>query len=225
MEYIYSGVSLQNKRSSNMDSLILKTKYIDKMSALLAVVCDGVGSLSEGAFASAIAARTLSAWFDAIDSTQRIGLKMRDTILQINTEITIRAQEQNIQTASTLSALLFVENMYYIVHVGDSRIYCHDGGNLFSLTNDDVTEQGKLAAYIGQGESMALQYTEGAAEGKTFLICSDGLYKRMDNQELVTRIKADNMRVVKESVLALTEYVIGKGEQDNITIAVMKMKN
>ena len=109
MKYLYSGVSLKNGRCLNMDSLLLINGHIDKKKALLAVVCDGVGSMPEGDYASGAAARLLNGWFSTVTSTEKAGLRMRDAILDINTRIVAEAKQKNIETASTLSALLLIE--------------------------------------------------------------------------------------------------------------------
>lgn len=223
MVFIYDGICLQNKRSSNMDSLLLKSRMIGNTPALLAVVCDGVGSMTDGSFASGAAVNTLGKWFDSRVDIERIGLKMRDAVLEINAAIIAKAVEKEIKTASTLSALLLLNDTYHIVHVGDSRIYAHDGVTLTPLTSDDVSETGKLCACIGRSEQITLQYAEGAAWKKTFLICTDGLYKRMDPLLLAANVRIDNHHMAKESVKILTQYVIAQGEQDNITIALLRI--
>jgi len=129
--------------------------------------------------------------------------------------------------ASTLSALLLIENIYYITHIGDSRIYCYECENetLTVLTNDDVSESGKLTACIGQNENIFLQYSEGVASGKIFLVCSDGLYKKMDTGFLANQMKKCNKRSLKELIVSLPQYVMDRGEQDNISMALIKMEN
>ena len=225
MNYLFSGVSLQNGRQSNMDSLFLKRGQITKQDALLAVVCDGVGSLSDGAYASGIAARMLNEWFDSVKTFERIGLKMRDAILEINANIIVSAKRQDMDTASTLSALLLLEENYYIVHIGDSRIYCYEDGALSTLTSDDVSESGKLTAYIGKKEDIFLQYSEGDASDKTFLVCSDGLYKRMDLEFMAEKMKLWNKQSSGETIEILSKFVIGRGEQDNISLALVKIES
>lgn len=225
MKYLYNGVSLQNRRQSNMDRLLLKTRCINGEDTLLAVVCDGVGSLAEGAFASGLAVKMIDDWFGKVSKTERIGLILRDTVLNINTYIISEARHKNINTASTLSALLLVENFYYIVHVGDSRIYSLEDGILSTHTNDDVSASGKLTACIGQTEETVLQYSEGSAGGKTFLVCSDGLYKRMDIDFMTYKMNVRSKRDVKRGVAALTQYVIKNGEQDNISLAIIRIES
>ena len=225
MSYLYSGVSIKNRRQSNMDSLLLKGKKIEKKDAFLAVVCDGVGSLENGAFAAGTSTRMLSEWFRKVTNSEDIGLRMRDTVLKINTYIVSEARHKGILTASTLSALLLIGELYYIVHVGDSRVYYYDDGTLLGLTNDDVSVSGKLTACIGQTENIILQYSEGSAADKLFILCSDGLYKRMNIDFMISNINTQNRRGLRESAEALIQYAISHGEQDNISLALVKTES
>ena len=224
-KYLYSGVCFKNGRTSNMDSLLVKIRSLGDKRALLAVVCDGVGSLQDGEFASGTAARELGEWFDSLTDFQRAGMKMRDTVHTINAHIIQAAQQKKLRSASTLSAILLLEGQYHITHVGDSRVYVNDGRALIQLTCDDVSETGSLTAYIGQERGLMPQYLEGDAVGKTFLLCSDGLYKRMDRGFLFDNMGASSMRAAKSSVNALTRYVIDEGEKDNITAVLIKTMN
>lgn len=225
MNYLFSGKSLRNQRPINMDSLLLKSGLISGKKALLAVVCDGVGSLADGAFASKRAVQMLSGWFNKADTSDRIGLALRDAIIAINSHIIKEIGKANIRAASTLSALLLIDRYYYIAHIGDSRIYSYQDGILSILTSDDVSEMGKLTACIGQTENIFLQYYEGEARGKTFLICSDGLYKRMDTGFMRAKIKTWDKCSAEEVIKNLTQYVIEQGEQDNISIALLKTED
>jgi serine/threonine protein phosphatase PrpC len=225
VNYLFSGESLRNKRPVNMDSLLLKCGMIREKKALLAVVCDGVGSLADGAFASKRAVQMLSEWFSKADTACRIGLALRDAIITINGHVMKEAGKANIKAASTLSALLLINRYYYIVHIGDSRIYSCEDETLSILTCDDISEEGKLTACIGQTENIFLQYYEGKASGKTFLICSDGLYKRMDTDFLRSQLKDWDKCSAEEAIKNLTQYVIEQGEQDNISIALVKTED
>jgi serine/threonine protein phosphatase PrpC len=230
LQYQFYGVSLQNKRPSNMDSLLLKCSVIQSKNALLALVCDGVGSMASGAFASGEATRMLGEWFTQANASTRVGLDMRDAILQINRSIISQAKTHKIDTATTLSAILLIEQTYYITHIGDSRIYCYDSRQaderaLSILTHDDLSPSGKLTACIGQTEDVFPQCAEGNAEGKTFLVCSDGLYNRMDLGIIAAAMKNWSSKALKEPADALTRYAIERGEQDNITIAMAKTVN
>ena len=61
-KYVFQGVSIQNQRSQNMDRLLIKEKKVIGGNIYLAAVCDGVGSLEDGAFAASIAIHMLDGW-------------------------------------------------------------------------------------------------------------------------------------------------------------------
>jgi len=224
--FLFTGASLQNGRSSNMDSLLIKQRSIDNSDAILAVVCDGVGSLEDGGLAAGMAVHLLNDWFDSIESTARIGIKMRDYVLDVNAKIIAQAKENKKNTATTLTALLLLDSTYFITHVGDSRAYsyCNINEELLQITTDDVSEAGKLTSVIGRVLNILPQYYEGSIAGKTFLICSDGLIKRMDVEYLSTEIKLrtktkKDMKIITKT---LPQYVIGRGERDNISFALLR---
>lgn len=64
--YSYDGISLQNQRAVNMDSLLLKTRMIQGRNFCIAVVCDGVGSMQDGQFAAVTAVTLLNHWFTSM---------------------------------------------------------------------------------------------------------------------------------------------------------------
>lgn len=225
MSYTFNGISLKNGRNINMDSLLLTSRHINDKDALLTVVCDGVGGLADGAYASGMAVRKLNSWFSEITNTDCMGLRMRDVILDINNNIVSQSKLKNISTGSTLSALLIIGDNYYIAHIGDSRIYCYENGVLSLLTNDNVSITGKLTGCIGRTNNIVLQYFEGKANNKIFLLCTDGLYKRMNMDYMLKKIKKLNKRILRELVKSLANYVIEAGEQDNISLALVKIEN
>lgn len=220
MIYLYDGMSIQNKRSTNMDSLLLKERKIAGRNLYMAVVCDGVGSMEDGAFASSMAVRMLSEWLDSVTDTYRLGLCLRDQVAEINQRIAEAAHAHGLQTASTLSALLLDEGYYYIVHIGDSRIYSYCDGGLTQLTQDQ-TSNGRLTSCLGRMEKMSIFYNEGSFAGGTFLLCSDGLYKRMDLEHLCAELAQVSQKNLKKTMERLTKYVIQRGEADNISLAIL----
>lgn len=223
-KYLFAGVSLQNRRATNMDSLLIKPSRINKEDSLLAVVCDGVGSLNDGGYASGMAARMLGDWFEKLKFIEDIGTGLKDFISELNLNLIEQAEQKTKDTASTLSALILIKNKYIIVHLGDSRIYSYTNNCLTLLTKDDISEEGKLTAYIGRNRQIYPQYYDGDAEGKTFLLCSDGLYKRMDEYYLSNLMESmGNTKEDLQNVIELLpQHVIDRGEKDNITIALIK---
>lgn len=216
----YDGGSIQNRRSVNMDSLLLKERLVAGECVCLAAVCDGVGSTRNGAFASAVTVKMLGDWFDCVKSVDRLGLQLRDYILKINEHIVREAQRQGLRTASTLSALLLYGGRYYVVNIGDSRIYRFGDGQIKQLTRDQ-SSNGKLTSWLGRPEWTEIFYNEGPCGRERFLICTDGLYKKMDEAYLQAELSKAEKKKLSKTVERLIQYVVQQGETDNISLAIV----
>ncbi len=222
MAYIFDGVSLQNKRKNNMDSLLIKKIDLNGQEVLLAVVCDGVGSLNEGDIASKVSVTMLNEWFSSLSSLENIGLQLRNKIIDINQYIIEQSQENNIVTASTLSALIICKNYYYVAHLGDSRIYKYACDELSLISFDDVSDSGKLKGYIGKNEDIFIHYMEDTFDEAVFLLCSDGLYKKLDEQFLQYMLIINDQQDIKDAIQQLVNTAIQNNEEDNISVAIIK---
>lgn len=220
----YDAISIPNRRRVNMDSLLIKERTVCGKQVCLAVVCDGVGSLESGAFAASEAVQRLGIWLDGLDELSRAGLDLRNAVLRINREIIEFAEKQGLRTATTLSALLLVEGQYYIVHAGDSRIYTCTEDGIRQLTRDDVDSDGKLTQCIGRSRRVTLFYNEGTSEGSLFLLCSDGLYKRMEPEYFHQQLVWVRRNELHQTIENLVVHVVSRGETDNISIAIVKSR-
>ena len=218
--YIFDGSSIQNRRKTNMDCLLIKEKKLNKRKICLAVVCDGVGSLNDGAFASSRTVHMLGEWFDTITDISRIGIRLRDKVIDIDKCISWEATQMNLQTGTTISAILIDGESYYIVHAGDSRIYCAEEEGLKRLTYDQV-ENGKLTSCLGHGVRADLFYNEGQCHNKRFLLCSDGLYKKADERFLTEMFLSVDRKTCKKILSNLMQHAIYNGETDNISAAIV----
>ncbi len=217
----YDAISLRNGRRTNMDSLLVRERTIAGQPVRLAVVCDGVGSLVHGAYAAAAAVEKMGRWFGELASLERLGLRLRDAVLAADQQIASEACAQGLRTAATFSAILLSQGRYYLAHVGDSRVYSWDGCALRQLTVDERTEDGRLTACIGCGRAASPQYGEGTATGMWFLLCTDGLYKRMDAEYLCKGLKQLRERKPGDILRGWAQYVISCGEQDNISAVLL----
>ena len=136
----------------------------------------------------------------------------------------MQAQQQRLATASTLTALLLLNERYTALCAGDSRIYALDRTGAQQLTSDDVTEDGKLKEYLGRAGALRLQYLEGEAAQCGFLLCTDGFYKRMP-QELLPHAAGAKRRAELDRLLAeMSRTVKQRGERDNISAVIIKTK-
>ena len=98
---------------------------------MLAVICDGMGGLSQGEVASASVINAFSDWFEQELPAQLAKWDMED--IQYRWDRMIKEQNQriaeygrsiDIQLGTTLTALLLIDSQFLLIgHVGDSRVY------------------------------------------------------------------------------------------------------
>lgn len=178
----------------NQDSLSLQHVAAGKGECLFAAVCDGIGSLAVSEEASGYAVRHMTDWFyqegkELIfqnSSKEMILLALQRQILQIQENLKKFQQNRNLQTGTTFSGILLAKNRYYLIHIGDSRIYqirkkkLPTGKrkyNIACLTKDDRDKQGFLLKCLGvSGRDRACLATGKMEKGTVFLLCTDGFF-------------------------------------------------
>ena len=184
-------------------------------------MCDGVGSLADGALSAQWAVQMLYNWLENLEDAEELGARLRDYVQTMNLAIRTKAQKQQVETACTLSCLLLWRQWYCLAHVGDSRIYLWEQGALRQLTQDQA-RRGRLTQAMGHREHVTVFFQQGEQRGEQrFLLCSDGLYKRMEPETLGACMARLNRRSLQKALRQLTEHVISQGERDNISAALL----
>lgn len=213
-ELFYQGICLQNKRPSNMDSLLICRREILGQDVALFVVCDGVGSSKYGGEVADFLVTELEDWFFRQKSLRYLSVRLTQEIFRLNQEIIYWLQGNS--GASTLSALLYTPKKLLFAHAGDSRIY-HKEKNApwLPITTDHCNKDGKLLDYLGKSKQLAIDSWEAPQKGGEFLLCTDGFYRKQDWHLLGQSIRIAKKETVKQTLLDLSDYVIAKGEQDN----------
>lgn len=254
MKYIaayHTDVGISKK--TNQDSLAIKVVETQKGKVAFAIVCDGMGGLSKGELASKEVIMAFSDWFDntLIDDINRDGLneerlvgQWNDIIQTQNKRLGEYGEKNNIMLGTTISAILLYENDYYIVHVGDSRVYCMTD-KVVQLTKDQTfiareiaagrmtEEQSKtdprrsvLLQCVGASQIVEPEFVKGhITMNATYMLCSDGFRHQISEQEMIDKIGpavVNSEQDIEFGCRYLTETVKKRKETDNITVAVIK---
>lgn len=240
-------------KETNQDSMALKIVDTQKGTVAFCIVCDGMGGLSKGELASKEVVTAYCDWFDTtlIDdieagafSGQRLMEQWNEIAQAQNKRLGEYGELNNIQLGTTLSAILMYENEYYIIHVGDSRIYLmNDKVNL--LTHDQTfvareiaagrmtEEQAKtdarrsvLLQCIGASPVVEPEFLSGSIQkNAVYMLCSDGFRHQITEEEMLGKIgpvqEADEEKM-KFGCMYLTELVKSRRETDNITVALIR---
>ena len=172
----------------------------------VAVVCDGVGSAKEGALAAKKVTNYLLQNFKNRPKSWSIEKSIKNFIESINSILykeSINEYERP-ELVTTLALVVIVGNRLYGANVGDSRVYLLRDNKLTQLSLDQVVEdegfEGVLTEAIGMQESVHLYYFENILQkDDKILLCSDGLYTLLDENELKEGIPLGANTLVKRA--------------------------
>ncbi len=125
-----------NIRTENQDRVgVLRAQGTSQRSFLVAVLCDGMGGMIDGAECASLAAATfLSSCIRNrnLEPTERLKMAVESANVSVN-------DEYHEKGGATLSAFLIdSEGSFVAINVGDSRIYCFSENKLQQLSEDDT---------------------------------------------------------------------------------------
>ena len=235
----------------NQDSVVVKHAKTDDKEVMMAIICDGMGGLALGELASASVVRSFSKWFDEelpyelqnLDM-QIIAEKWVLIIKELNLKILEYSQAIKGQgIGTTFSGLLLVNDLYLVVHVGDTRVY-QITDELKQLTMDQTfvareisrgnmtLEQAKtdkrrnmLLQCIGASKMVEPEVIMGRVQNGVYMLCSDGLRHEVTEDELYQILCPDalkNKEMMNKNARRIIDLVKERKEKDNISIVVIK---
>ena len=168
---------------------------------------------------------------------------LHDTVTKANDRIYKAAQENPNRKGmgTTLALVLKRDQALLTAHVGDSRVYRLRHRKLTQLTQDHslaqelvrqgvMTEEEALYSAPSNVLTRALGVRESVQEdiiyhsveaGDLFLICSDGLYNMVDDDDIVQIIKKDGTPL-NEMSDSLVHMANQAGGTDNITVVLAR---
>ena len=228
-------------REVNQDSVLFCSKEVNGDHFALLAVCDGVGGLEKGQVASNMITDKMLQWYEEVISWVDISsvepellfAHMKDAAEIWNDELIEYNKCNGVRTGTTMSLMMIIRDYYYIVQVGDSRIYLFDNVMLEQLTVDATVSKmknGKLKQYLDNfmGKDSPLWFTTVTGrlkEGDLFIACSDGGYHYLipnDIESVYASLNNDNE--VGISCDKLINEMISRGEKDNISIGMIAIK-
>lgn len=241
------------KKSTNQDSALILEADTEFGKVLLAVICDGMGGLAKGEVASSALITMLSNWFEndlpkflSATNLQEIIFESWNNIIQnANNSIAGYGKRNGVNMGTTVTACLFIEDNYYIMNVGDSRVYCLSD-SVYQLTKDQTyvqremdegrmtPEEAKtspqrnvLLQCVGASQYVVPDFFSGSTRtGQSYVVCSDGFRHIINEQEIYERLSpvaCTDESTMLENAVYLTELNKYRRESDNITVIVIKL--
>ena len=222
--------------SVNQDSFSLQTVLTGRGPAALAVVCDGVGGLSRGEYASGYVAKQITAWFYekalprlcSHKSMKSLKRSFQRELEDIHEFLKEKTEAEGIQMGTTMTVFLVFRKKYCIFHVGDSRCYAL-GKKRQLLTADQVGKRKELLYAVGVGKQPVIYFKQGRCRRRQrFLLCSDGFAHCLSEQVFLILQKCERKKVVgfETQMNKILEDIIErgrqKGERDNCTAILLE---
>ena len=224
--------SIAGQRPYQEDSVL--ARVLPDGRTLLAVA-DGMGGHAAGEVASQLA---LEALIEAVEQGRDLGEAFRSA----NERVHRQAQDPGKQgMGTTLVALLIDGSEYFVANVGDSRVYLLSGEGVRRLTEDHSFVAEAMRRGQSEAEAMATPWkdaltrsvgTEEEVEVDTsgprplpadaaFVICSDGLYKALSDDDLRDRfLESSGPQGAAQSLVAAA---FEAGSDDNISVAIAEL--
>lgn len=240
------------KKRTNQDSVLIETAATDYGQVLLSVVCDGMGGLAKGEVASAILIKAFSNWFHREFpeilykgmEANTLRSSWTNLILEQNQKINEYGLNCNVSLGTTVAAMLLVDNIYYIINVGDSRVYYLKEGitqmtidqtfvqremDLGRMTLEEARNHPKrnvLLQCVGASSVIEPDFYVGEFDrDSVFMMCSDGFRHVIHPEEFYERLKPELMvteEKMKENAVYFTELNKLRREDDNISVALIR---
>jgi len=228
-------------RDNNEDNAAFKFPDGSK-TTFFAMVADGMGGYDCGEVASSVMVNTfLEAGADGLQKPRQW---IKGLLEKANTNIYNQSKALGSVMGTTCSLFLIKNKRIYCGHIGDSRIFLLTDDKFYQVTTDQTIAEmlfrkGEItaaAAAVHPNRNILTQAVGTKPEitpdifklkqtvraGSRFLLCSDGLYDQITNDEIRDYMKKPSMVEVAESLIALAKE---RGGYDNITVVIVEIND
>jgi serine/threonine protein phosphatase PrpC len=220
-------------RERNEDSFLVRTDVG------LWAVADGMGGHEAGDLASRIVVQSLDA-IGTLESAADLLTECEGRLFSANQQILALSRERQGATVGTTAAVLLVRDGYYAcIWAGDSRVYLINRGIINQVSHDhseleELIAEGALSREevkdwpsnaitraVGIADDPEFEVVTGPAEEEDiFVICSDGLTKHLQDEEILQHAATRRAQAACDDMLALA---LDRGGLDNVTIVVVRL--
>jgi len=191
----------------------------------IAILCDGVGSAHRGAEAADRVCNFLKKSLKNRPRSWSIEKSFRHFIESINKILYQESMDsyERTELITTVAVVLIESNRLYGANVGDSRIYMQRQESLTQLSVDHVSDdegfEGVLEQAVGIAPTLKIHYFENILkQDDIVLLCSDGLYAVLDEQQIYSGVQVGARHLVKSASAKLKDNL-----PDDTTAVVVKI--
>lgn len=207
------------------------------------ILCDGMGGHLFGSQASNFIIQCYRDWWNNIKSDLdflQLLDSAKEVLYYVNMSLYKKGKEVGNICGSTLELLFLRNDLWGIIHVGDSRIYQISEKKLFLLTTDhtwknsqlrkeSLSEQeidnsplcDKLLQAVGGDMQIYPFVRMGQNKQAKYFLCSDGVYKVIGDRKMKQLI----LNKHGDCISQMKKEIINHGAPDNFSAIMIDTKN
>jgi protein phosphatase len=237
-----AGVThIGRRRKNNQDSL-----FFDEGHGI-GVVADGIGGRKGGEIASTLVVDGIRQAFlgSEVIRHEEVTPFLASAVDTVNANVFGfgRNNPEYAGLGSTMECIFFSGDMVYVAHVGDSRTYLYDDGQLFQLTldhnvenfvdrglvhRDSLQDPGIRGAALVKAVGLTLRCELDICRikrrpGQIYLSCSDGLTSMLEDRQVAALLATHNGNLQKAAGVLL-DAANDAGGRDNITVLLARVE-
>jgi len=239
MPLVYSYSSNRGRKEKNDDAVSVSK---NKQGAIIAIVCDGVGSHSNAAYSSNYIVSTLEKEWQDLTFANFNNMKnwLFDRIEKLNTELYTKSKDNQKKMGTTIVTVAIFDNQVVVYNIGDSSAYGLTKDNVMNVVTVEDSFVGALISAGAITEEEAKSHpekhvlTQALATRENidlhtfiddinnydyFLLCSDGLTNMIEKEEIQNIVRNDELSI---AVNKLIDKCVERGGVDNISVAIIK---
>ena len=246
LKYAVSSLRSGDTKSDNsakihaFDSIHMNRKTVKgERTAAIFAIADGKGEyLKEAAEAASLAVtEECKTFFEKheFEDTERMNDELLELFKSANIAVHKQEEKVSVEIGSTLTVSLFIENRFYIGHIGNCRIYHLSGNNFKQITVDQSliirpldTPGGTVGARRvitrqlgGEELSPPSYYRIDPEPGDIILMCSDGLSSALSDEDIAETLSSG--RELETIGTQLVDHAKLRNADDDVTAIVIKV--
>lgn len=219
-----------------------------KEKGVFAIVADGMGGLDNGKESSSLVVDSMMKYFTEKPFISAVPIELRNMLVSANSQLLQHlAQKGSVRSGSTAVSVIIKDNELYWISIGDSRIYLFRNKKIYTLNRDHVygaellqkaidgeisfdevlthPDRKALTSYMGISEITEIDQNIKPFRllpGDKIVLCSDGVYGSLEENELIEALKSD----AQNAAFELEQKVLAKNirGQDNMTAVIIGYK-
>jgi serine/threonine protein phosphatase PrpC len=221
-------------RRDNQDAWAIRPLNV---SGAVVILADGMGGHADGAVASHLA---VTAAADRLAAAPDPARALGEAVEEANRAIADRRRGRGVMSGTTLVLAVVTDGRAVLANVGDSRAYLIRDRHAHQVTLDhswlaDEMRAGRIPAGATArdprrnvltraltGDPVAADTFElDLAGGDTLLLCSDGVWEVLGDQELAAFVEPP--RPLAGGVAEAAAAAIAQGSTDNVTVVACRV--